>query len=250
VESILVKRINILNVPVDIVKKEDLESVINSLSDNGGMDQIILLDFPGFMKARRLKSEWRQAVEQAALVLPLSYRIVAAAGFLKKEKPIHYKAFDFIISLLGILETRRKSAYLLGSSKKRIQKSFTNLKNSFPGLRFVGRYQGRWHKEREEDILMAIKKSSPSLLLAGKGVKGKDLWIHRNRTVFNEGIFLWNKHCYEIIGGRRSKPSESKLSRLLRSTLKCFLIPWRWVRFFRLLWFWMLLVWVRLFKSK
>ncbi|MDC7218806.1 MAG: WecB/TagA/CpsF family glycosyltransferase [Spirochaetales bacterium] len=248
-DSSLVKRISVLDVPVDIVKTEDLETVILTLAENNKVNQILLLDFIGFMKARRKKSQWHQAVQEAALVLPVSHRILSAARFLKQERPTHYKAFDFIISLMGILEKRRKSAYLVGSSKKRIQKSFTNLKNSFPGLRFVGRHQGKWDKDREEDILMAIKKSSPTFLLAGRGVKGKDLWLYRSKEALNPGILLWNKQCYEIIGGRRSKPSESKVSRFFRSFLKSFFLPWRWVRIFRMVWFWLLLLWTRLFKS-
>ncbi|MDC7225062.1 MAG: WecB/TagA/CpsF family glycosyltransferase [Spirochaetales bacterium] len=249
-ESGLVKRISVLNVPLDIVKKEDLEQVVLSLSEDGRVNQIILLDFPGFMKARRQKSEWCQAVNKASLVLPVSHRIISGAGFLKQEKPIRYKPFDFIISLMGILENRRKSAYLVGSNKKRIQKSFTNLKNSFPGLHFVGRHQGKWHKDREEDILMAIKKSAPALLLAGRGIKGRDLWLHRSKNAFNPGIVLWNKNCFEIIGGRKPKPSETKISRLFRNLLKGILLPWRWLRLFRQIWFWILLVWTRLFEKK
>ena len=247
-ESSLVNRINILDVPVDIVKEEDLEKVITTLSENGGINQIILLDFVGFMKARRRKSEWHRALKEAALILPVSHRIINASRFLKKEKLVHYKGFDFIISLMGILESRRKSAYLVGTTKKRIQKSFTNLKNSFPDLRFVGRHQGKWDRDREGDILMAIKKASPTLLLAGRGIKGKDLWLHRHKDDFNPGIILWNKNCYEIIGGRKGKPSETAASRFFRNTAKCLFLPWRWVRLFRQIWYWILLLWTRLFR--
>ncbi|MBN2625508.1 MAG: WecB/TagA/CpsF family glycosyltransferase [Spirochaetales bacterium] len=248
-EAGLIKRINVLNVPVDIVREEDLEQVIMGLAENGKSNQIILLDFIGFMKARRLKSEWHRAVKEAALVLPVSLRIIKGARFLKKEEPHRYRSFDFIISLLGILENRRKSAYLVGSSKKRIQKSFTNLVNSFPGLRFVGRHQGRWDRNREKDILMAIKKSSPTLLLAGKGVKGRDLWIHRHGDSFNPGILLWNRNCFEIISGKKAKPPEDPASRFFRGFFKSLLLPWRWLRLFRQIWFWILLAWVRLFKK-
>ncbi len=248
-EAGLVKRINVLNVPVDIVREEDLEEVILNLAENGRVNQIILLDFVGFMKARRQKGEWCRAVKEAALVLPVSHRIIKGARFLKMEEPRRYRAFDFIISLMGILENRRKSAYLLGSSKKRIQKSFTNLKNSFPGLRFVGRHQGRWERNREEDILMAIRKSSPTLLLTGRGIKGRDLWIHRNKDAYNPGIFLWNRNCFEIISGRKPKPSETAVSRFFRSVLKCLFLPWRWLRLFRQIWYWLLLLGTRLFKK-
>jgi N-acetylglucosaminyldiphosphoundecaprenol N-acetyl-beta-D-mannosaminyltransferase len=246
----LVTRVRILNVPVDIVKEEHLNDLICQLAENGKTNQIILLDFPGFMKARRKKGEWKEAVNSAALILPVSYRILNAARFLKIEKPVHYKSFDFIITLLGILENRRKSAYLLGSSKKKIQKSFNNLKKSFPGLLLVGRFQGNWDKNRENDIIMAIKKASPSLLLAGKKIKGRDLWLYRNRHKLNPGITLWNRNCYEIMGGRKSKPPETKVSRLFRNTVKAVFLPWRWARLLRQIWFWLLLLWARVFGNR
>ena len=249
-ESGLVKRVKILNVPVDVVGEENLEQVVMDLAENGKINQIILLDFTGFMKARRTKSEWHRALKEAALILPVSHRIINAARFLRKERPVRYKGFDLIISLMGILENRRRSAYLVGSTKKRIQKSFMNLKNSFPELRFVGRHQGKWTKDRENDILMAIKKSSPTFLLAGRGIKGNDLWLHRHKDDFNPGIVMWNKNCYEIIGGRKHKPSETAVSRFFRNMAKSLFLPWRWVRIFRQIWFWILLVCVRLFKKE
>lgn len=243
----LSKRIRVLGVPIDIVREENLFDLIVNLSENGKINQIILLDFPGFMKARRKRGEWREAVNGASLVLPVSYRILNAARFLKLEKPVHYRPFDFIIALMGILEQKRKSAYLLGSTKRKIQQSFANLQRSFPDLRFVGRFQGKWDKEREGDIIVAIKKASPSLLLAGKGIRGRDLWLHRNRENFNPGIMLWDRLCFEIMGGRRHKPSETKASRFFRNTLGTLLLPWRWLRILRQIWYLIILLWARLF---
>ena len=43
------------------------------------------------------------------------------------------------------------------------------------------------------NVLTAIKKSSPALLLTGKGLKGKNLWLYRNSQSFNPGF----KSCGE-----------------------------------------------------
>ena len=182
------KRIEILNVPIDIVPPEALEPLLTGMLSNNEFNQIVLLRLKDLMRARR-NHEFRGTLQRAALVIPISKSLVGGVAFLKKGKASRYMPFDFIIRLLGILEKNAGSVYLLSSTPKELQKTEHNLKASFPGLRVVGRYNGFFPKTAVEDIILAIKKSSPSLLLAGRGVKGKDLWLAANRSNFNPGIF-------------------------------------------------------------
>lgn len=235
------KRIDILGVPVDILPEESLLPVLEEKMGDGGSHQIIFLKFSDFMKARK-KGEFREAVLNASLVLPLSRRLLRAAVFLKQEKPVMYKPFDLIIRTFGMVERKGKSAYLLGSSKKRMQISHRNLKDSFPGLNFVGRYSGFYDKSIEKDITLAIRKASPSFLLAGRGLKGKNLWLYRNRKNFHPSLMLWDKHCYEIFAGKRRKPQYSGFSQFMTGFFKAVFMPWRILLIFRFFFYLILLL--------
>jgi N-acetylglucosaminyldiphosphoundecaprenol N-acetyl-beta-D-mannosaminyltransferase len=222
-------RVSVLGVPVDILPVEGIEELVARFAD-GKNHQIVLLSLWDLMRARR-SGEFRTMIAGASLVLPISLAITKGAHFLRKPEPQRYMPFDFVVKLLAALEKHGKSAYLLGSTRTSIQRAERNIKSTFPGLRVVGRFAGRYPKQLEASIVEAVKKATPSLLLVGAGVPGREKWIPRNLARFNSGIYLWCSDLFEIFAERRSKPSKSLFQRgfewlpfLLRRPLKAYRI--------------------------
>jgi len=202
------KRIYVLNVPVDVVSPEHLEGVVKGLLSNNETNQIVLITLRDLLRARRNK-EYFSCLNTAALVLPISPSILRGAKFLLRDMPIRYMPFEFAIKLLGILEQNNGSLYLIGQRQPDLQVIESNLRDSFPGLRIVGRCNGYFKKEREEDIILAIRKAAPSLLLAGRGIPQNDLWITQNKKKFSPGLFFYCGECFDIISGRKQRPPKA-----------------------------------------
>ena len=201
------RRIAILGVPVDIVPDGSLDDLVASFED-GFNHQIILLSVWDLMKARS-RVEFRTMVAGASLVIPISPSIARAARFLHRAEPPRCQPFDFVIRLLGILERRGKSAYLLGGSPRIVLKAEGNLRSTFPGLHLVGRYAGGYPRQREAAIVEAVRKASPALLLVGKGIPGGERWIPRNLPAFSSGIYLWCSDIFWIFAHAKSRPSRA-----------------------------------------
>ncbi len=244
-DSQRVERISVLKVPVDVVADEDLDDVLKSMFDDGHRHQIVLLDVAMLLRARR-NQEFRAMLQNASLVLPSSAAIVRGARFIKRREPVRRSPFDFSIRLLGVLERWGKSVYLLGAGRKSLELAERNIKATFPGLRVVGRHTGRWKRSFDEDIAVAIRKSTPTLLMAGRGVHGGERWIPRNMGRFRSGIFIWSGDLFDVYAERRSKPSRRSIERgtewfhhLLRS-------PWRIFGFLGFIRFRFLLLWYRI----
>ncbi len=243
-----VKRIHVLGLPLDVVDSEHLQEAIESLYSLQDHRSIILLDFNSFMRSR-FSSERRAALDKAALVLPVAPILAGAARFLKKDVPSVWRPYSFIIRLLGILELKNRSVYLLGSSMKGVRQAESTLKKSFPGLQIVGRYSASFPAGMESNIITAVKKSSPSLLLSGKGLKGKWLWLSRKSGNFAPGLSIYEKHCFNVFSGKRSKPNENPAARFLGRFLLAFILPWRLLRIFSYLLFYFMLLVDRLKKK-
>jgi N-acetylglucosaminyldiphosphoundecaprenol N-acetyl-beta-D-mannosaminyltransferase len=239
-----IERITLLGVPVDILPEGCVEDLVPRFAD-GKNHQIVLLSLWDLMRARR-SGEFRTMIAGASLVLPISLSIAKGARFLRRPETVRYMPFDFVVKLLAALEQRGKSVYLLGSTRGSIQKAECNIKSTFPGLRVVGRYAGRYPKQMEPTIVEAIKKATPSLLLVGSGVPGRERWIPRNLTRFNSGIYLWCSDLFEIFAERRSKPSRSLFRKGLEWLPLSVLRPWKAYRLFIYLWYNILLVVARL----
>ncbi|WP_147633876.1 WecB/TagA/CpsF family glycosyltransferase [Treponema pectinovorum] len=244
-----IKRINIVGVPVDICKNEDMDDVILEILAKPGPKQIVFLSIWDLLKGRNQKKSFSQYLKTADLILPISVSLIKGARFLKKDIPVRYNPFKAVITILSSMENHYKSLFLLGGRKKSLQLAERNVRETFPELQIVGRYVGYHSKKVEEDIVQAIYKSSPSLVIVSEGIKEKNLWAYNHRNEFSSSIFLYYRDCIGIFSERLKRVKETTFdkgleiwSEILRNPLKLFL-------FFPFIRYIILLVWYRLFKK-
>ena len=185
-----IQRIKILDVPVDILRPEDLEIEILELLAKPGTKQIVFLSIWDFLKSRH-RGEFQDCINNADLIIPISKSIISGANFLKKEIPIRYNPFSAVINILSVLDSHFKSLYLLGSRGQTLHSAEKNLRATYPNLRIVGRYVGYYPKNMENDIVQSIYKSSPSLVLVSEGIKEKNCWSYKRRNQFSSSNFIY-----------------------------------------------------------
>jgi N-acetylglucosaminyldiphosphoundecaprenol N-acetyl-beta-D-mannosaminyltransferase len=200
------ERIIFLNVLIDIVEPDRLVPLAHKLLSEGAEQNIVLLSVWDLLRARR-NTEYRDYVQQASLVIPISKSIIRGIRFLTGKQAVRYMPFDFVITLLSMLENSELSCYLLGGKKLVLAKAEKNLRDTFPALRIVGRFPGSFRRQEEGIIIEAIRKASPSLLLVGKGIRGGERWIARNSGALGKGLRLWCSDLFEVFAERRKHPS-------------------------------------------
>ncbi len=242
-----VKRTKMLGVPVDAIDPEMAVKAIEELLENGQHNQIVFLSVQGLLRARR-DAEFNRCLREAALVLPASLAIVRGARFLDCGRLSLFNPYEFIIRLLSMIEKIKGSVYLLGSRKETLETAEENLLGSFHGIRVVGRFYGYFPRGIEGNIVTAIKKSSPHLLLVGKGIASKEKWILRHKKEFNPGVSLWVGNCFEIFSGHEKQTSKKLHAIGLGGFSGIWRRPWRILIVFAYLYYFaMLLVW-KIFK--
>ncbi len=243
----LKKRIQILGVPVDDVTLDNALKLIEMYTKTNERHQIVLLNTRGLLRARH-DVEYARMLKEASLILPTSKGIIKGASFLGAGKLTRYRSFEFLIRTLSLLERLNKTVYLIGARKEDIEQSERNLKASFPELRIVGRFSGYFNREQEQDIILVIKKSSPTILIAGTGLPGGEKWILRHKKEFNPGIFLWADNCFEIFSGREKQPSRLLFSLGLENISRIKKKPWLIFRIFPFLYYLLLLLVYKVFN--
>ncbi|QTQ12487.1 WecB/TagA/CpsF family glycosyltransferase [Treponema parvum] len=239
------QRIEILGVPVDVCRPEEMEGHILELLAKPGTKQIVFLSVWNLLRARG-QNDYAECVRNADLVLPVSKSILRAAEFLKKPVPVRYNPFTALINILSILEIHYKTLFLLGGYKKQLDDAENNVRSTFPKLHIVGRCTGKYTETFEKDVVQAVFKASPSLALLCSGIKEKDVWAYRRRNQFSSSIFLYYKDAIGIFSKRLKRISDDAFDKgfeifheILHNPLKLFLV-------FPFLWFTILLVWYRL----
>jgi N-acetylglucosaminyldiphosphoundecaprenol N-acetyl-beta-D-mannosaminyltransferase len=248
-----IERLTVLNVPLDIVPPESLAPAVYRLLNAGETQppegaNIVLLSLWDLLRARR-SGDYRNFILGSSMVVPISKSLVGGARFLTGKTPARYMPFDFIISLLSILEDRELSVYLLGSKPRILKKTEKNIRHTFPKLRVVGRYAGNFKRPEEPVLLEAIRKAAPHLLLIGKGVHGRERWLAKNSASLNPGLRLWCSDIFEVFAERKHRPSHAAFNSGLEWIGFCFQRPLRFFRVFPYFHYKMLLVINRLFKK-
>ncbi len=228
-EAGVARRVQVLDVPVDQADQEQALQRIEQLLGDGGKHQLILLGVRKLFRARR-DPEFRRCLREASLILPESASVVRAARFLKRGSLTCFGSFSLVVQVLALAERRGRTVYLLGAHKEELERAERNLKDSFPGLRLVGRFAGYHSREMEKDVLLAIRKASPSFLLVGNGLAGRDLWVLRHKKELQPGVYLWAGECFDRFSGKRGSSGGAPRSGPLS-----------------LAWFWFLVLLSRLF---
>lgn len=243
-------RIELLGVPVDILRPEELEPKILAVLEKPGAKQIIFLSIWDLIRARNKKKDFKDCVKNADLILPVSKSILNAAKFLNLEIPFRCNPFTTVIQILNTLESHYKSIYLLGARKKALQTAEKNVRATFKNLHIVGRYVGYYPKAAENDVVAAIRKASPSLVIVSEGIKEKNLWPYHRREKFSDSIFLFYRDCIGIFADRIKRVNEKTFEKgneiwheIIRNPLKIFL-------FFPFSGFWLAVLWTKLFGKR
>ena len=201
-ETGLAMRVQLLNVPVDSLDQEQALKRVESFLLDGGRHQIVFLNRERLLAARG-HNEYRRCLREASLILPVSPAIVRGARFLRKGTLTCYSSFTFVIRLLSLAERFNRTVYLLGGRKEEVEKAERNLRDSFRGLRLVGRHAGFFPKNQEKNVLLAIQKATPTFLLVADGLPGRDLWVLRRKKELTPGIYLWVDDCFEFFSGKK-----------------------------------------------
>ena len=247
--SAKIERIRFLKVPVDIIQPDDLGLWVFDMAGKQVGRHVVLLSLMDLLRARR-NTDYRRYVEQAALVVPISKSIVNGARFLLGKRPVRYMPFDFVIKCMSALEEHEYSCYLLGNRKRVLSKIERNINSTFPRLRIVGRFPGYFRRQSEEPVISAIRKASPSLLLVSKGVRGGERWVAKNSRRLGNGLKLWCSDLFDVLVGRKWRPSRRVFELGLEWAGYCLRNPVRILRIFPYTYYLLLLLAQKLFVKQ
>lgn len=250
------KRIELLGVPIDVCKPEDLENEFLQILEKEGTKQIVFLSVWDLLKSRNKKKELNSCLKNADLILPVSKSLIRGAKFLSKGKnpsvsdiPVRYNPFDVTIQLLSSIDMHYKTLFLLGGRKKTLQQAERNVHETFKNIRIVGRYVGYFPKDSEKDVVTAIYKASPSLVLLSEGLKDKNLWSYKRRNSFSSSVFLFYNDCLGIFSKRIKRVDEKTFERGNEIWHEILHNPFKLLYVFPYIWYNILLLWCRLFNK-
>jgi N-acetylglucosaminyldiphosphoundecaprenol N-acetyl-beta-D-mannosaminyltransferase len=220
------RRFKLLGINVDSISESEIYEKIISLSEKDNSSQIIMLDTFLLIKAK-FNRELHNIINSADLVLPISPGIKFGLAFFKIKLEKVYNFFYLTIRLLTFLTDEKKNIYILGGKKKSINKAEKNIRDSFPGIRLMGKYSVDYKKDFEDKLISAIQKVSPSLVLVSMKRPKQEKWIFSKKAKFKKSVFIGVERFINILGGKELSPNDKLLQSGTYSINKLIKRPFR-----------------------
>lgn len=122
-------------------------------------------------------------------------------------------------------EKAKVSFYLLGGDEDSNRLAVSNTQDMYPDLNVVGRRNGYFEPEKEEEIVAAINEAGPDILWVGMGVPREQQFVSRNRAkLTNVGVVKTSGGLFDFLSLKRSRApdwmQEAGLEWLYRSLLE------------------------------
>lgn len=139
------------------------------------------------------------AIRAAELVLPDGIGIICGAKILKTPLKGRVTGIGFAEALFRRLSDKGGSVYLLGAKPGIAENAGGKLTERWPGLIIAGTRDGYFDDDGQ--VIEAINRTRPDLLIVGLGSPKQELWASANREQLDIGIAACLGGALDIFAG-------------------------------------------------
>lgn len=164
----------VLGVAFDnLTPEEALEAGI-ALAQAEGFHYVVTPN-PEFLRTAKVDEAFRQALNQASLVLPDGIGVTYAAKILGRPLKGRVTGIDFASGLMGWMARSGKRLFLLGAKPGVAEQAAANLTVAYPGLTVCGTHDG-YFKENEP-VAQAVRAAGADVCFVCLGAPKQELWM-------------------------------------------------------------------------
>lgn len=242
---------NILDIGVDnLSRKQAVYKVMQMIEDEEDRVNHVMLLNPYKIHKIRSNNDLRLISDKADMHIASGAGIQWASR--KLGNPINERVgiLSFMMDLVRISEIKEYTIFLVGGKPEIAEKSFFNIKKSFPNIRIVGRHGGYFDSEREKSVIEAIRKSEADIVFVGLGFPKEDKWIYKIKKEFKRTVFVGVGGSLDIISGDIKKAPPYFMEKGLDWFYRIITKPWRLGKLTRTVLFFVTVFFKGLFRKK
>jgi N-acetylglucosaminyldiphosphoundecaprenol N-acetyl-beta-D-mannosaminyltransferase len=193
-------RVDILGCPVDNLSMEEALNQIDSCIGRGVPHQHVAINVRKVVGSY-LNSELRDAVRQCDLALADGQPIVWASRMLGRPLKGRVTGIDLMQQLLERAASRRYRVFLLGARQEVLERVIQHYQQNYPTLRIVGCRNGYWSRDRELEVVEAIREAQPDILLVAMGSPKKEFFVSKYRSHMHIPFAMGVGGSFDVVAG-------------------------------------------------
>src|SRR3989338_1061242 len=197
-------RTKLLNLPVDVLSKEEISSTIKSALINANQLKIITLNPEMIINAIK-NIEFQNVLKDSDFIVADGTGIVWALklnGFKNAER---IPGIELAEKILELVNKSGKSVAILGSTDSVISKTLTNLKEKYPLSKIAYSKNGFFKNEEESAIATDMAKNDPDVIFVALGSPKQELWINKYSMLFPKSIMIGIGGSLDVWSGKKQR---------------------------------------------
>ena len=183
-----------------------------------------------FVMAAQKNIEFRQTINNAALVVADGIGVVWATRFVGFPTPERITGTDTLVALAKRCAERGYRLYLLGAAPGVAEQTGVCLQALAPGLQIAGTYAGTPALAEEDAIIERIHAANTDVLCVAYGAPSQEFWIYRNLPRLPAAVAIGVGGAYDFLSGRQRRAPRAMQRIGLEWLYRLYREPWRWKR--------------------
>ena len=195
------KKVEVLNVPFDVLSMDEAVSKVISYMDSNG-SRIICTPNPEMVIDARGDRELFNILRAADLVVPDGVGIVWALKRAGEASARRLAGYDLVQAVFSRIKGSDRSVYFFGGAPGVAADAARAMQKKYPGLKIAGIRNGYFGEKDELKIIAEIKKAKPELLLVGLGSPKQEKWIYANLRLTGAKAAIGVGGSFDVMSGR------------------------------------------------
>ena len=239
-DTITPASVSVLGVRVDRLSQQqvldEMEQMIARYREQNGNDatdahcrQIITVN-PEFVMAAQRDLAFREAINNAALVMADGAGVVWATRYLGKPTPERVTGIDTLPLLAQRCAQHGYRMFLLGAAPGVAEIAAARLQELATRLEIAGTYAGSPAPEEEDAIIERVRAARADVLCVAYGAPAQDLWIYRNLSRLPVAIAIGIGGAFDFLAGRQRRAPQFMRRMGIEWLYRLYREPSRWKR--------------------
>lgn len=162
--------------------------------------QVVTIN-PIMMMAALEQPEFMAIMKEAELIVPDGTGVVWAARYKGTPVAERVAGIDLFHRLMAAGTQFGWRVFLLGASPEVNVKAAEKLRELYPGIEIVGRRDGYFTVDEDDEVVAEIVAARPQLLFVASQLDRQEPWIHRYREQLNIPVMMGVGGSFDVIAG-------------------------------------------------
>jgi N-acetylglucosaminyldiphosphoundecaprenol N-acetyl-beta-D-mannosaminyltransferase len=198
------RRTELLGAPLDCVDYETAVAAIEDRIARRAPCQHMSLNAAKLVKLQN-DDLLAAAVRRCELVTADGQAVVWAGRLLGTVVPERVAGIDLMHKILGLAERQGYSVFLLGAREHVLRDASRRLAELYPRLDIRGAHHGYFSAEEEPEVVEAVVRAEPDMLLVALETPAKELFLARHRDKLEIPFVMGVGGAFDILAGVRRR---------------------------------------------